>query len=203
MPYLSKSKRVLNWIDVGYDVMAFGTVLKGLWNIYENRPLKDAAEMFWLLRRVANEDPERLRTIRSLLKTHPRMIIFYSFNYELEILRTLCDEITVAEWNGHRKQPVPSCERWVYLVQYTSGAESWNCTETDTMVFYSLTYSYKMFHQAQGRIDRLDSSFETLFYYILRSKSMIDQAVSKRLADKKSFNERAFGREVLGLESWL
>jgi hypothetical protein len=134
--------------------------------------------------------------IRELMKHHPRLIIFYNFNYELEILRGLEGEIEVAEWNGHRKNPVPNSDNWVYLVQYVAGAEAWECTATDTMILYSLTYSYKNFIQAQGRIDRLGTSFRDLYYYILVSGAPIDNAVRRSLSEKKNFNEHMFAKNL-------
>ncbi len=161
-----------------------------------DRSIKDVAEMFRLIRRVVNSDPSRLEMIRHLMTLHPRLIIFYSYNFELDILRTLCDEIEVGEWNGHQKDGVPESDNWVYLVQYVAGAESWNCISTDAMVLYSLTYSYKNFIQAQGRIDRLNTKFETLYYYILASNSIVDRAIKKSLESKKNFNERKFMAEL-------
>ena len=130
--------------------------------------------------------------LRMLMKCHPKLIVFYTFDYELEILRTLSDETIIAEWNGHRKQPIPDSDTWVYIVQYTSGSEGWNCIYTDAMVLYSLTYSYKNFIQSQGRIDRIDTLYINLYYYILSSKAPIDVAVRKALSNKKSFNEREY-----------
>jgi hypothetical protein len=200
MPYLKHTERILEDVIVSYDQEAFKKVTVDRWHIYEDRPIKDVAEMFHTMRKVVNSDDSRLATIRELLKTHPRIIIYYSFNYELDILRTLASEVPVAEWNGHRKQPIPNTESWVYLVQYVSGAEGWNCTETDTMVFYSLTYSYKNFEQAQGRIDRLNTPFSELFYYVFLSNSVIDFAVRKSLSQKQLFNERKWAIEKLGID---
>jgi hypothetical protein len=144
------------------------------------------------MRKIVNSDGSRLETIWTLLDYHPKLVIFYNFDFELEILRRLGDAYPLAEWNGHKHEDIPSGDRWVYLVQYMSGAEGWNCTQTDTIVFYSLTYSYKQFHQAQGRIDRLDTEFTELNYFILKSKSVVDTAIWKALSQKKSFNESSF-----------
>jgi hypothetical protein len=192
MPFVKHTERALNWLSVGYDSEAYRKLYKERWNFYEDQPVKDAAVLFRLMRRVVNSDPSRLEMIRKLLMCHPRLIVFYNFDYELEILRKLADEVEVGEWNGHRKQPLPQSEKWVYLVQYVSGAEGWNCTDTDAMVLYSLTYSYKNFEQVQGRIDRLNTKYTTLFYYIFVSNSGVDRAIQNSLRHKKSFNERRF-----------
>jgi len=190
MPYIKHTEKVINYIDVGYNKELMDKVLKDRWNPFEERPILDVAELFRMMRKVSNSDPSRLETIRCLMQCHPKLIIFYNFNYELLILRELKDVVDVAEWNGHRKNPIPDTERWVYLVQYTAGAEGWNCTDTDAMVLYSLTYSYKNFIQCQGRIDRLDTPFTKLYYYVLTSDAKIDIAVKRALKQKRNFNER-------------
>jgi uncharacterized protein YecE (DUF72 family) len=143
-----------------------------------------------------NSDPSRMMMVLDLMKVHPKIIIFYNFNYELEILRGLSEYRMVAEWNGKKKEPIPDTDSWVYLVQYVAGAEGWNCTETDAMILYSMTYSYKNFEQAQGRIDRLDTPFKTLYYYVLLSNSKIDRAIKQALQRKESFNKREFIQEL-------
>lgn len=196
MPYDKHTNRVMNYLDCDYDHGMWGRAVKDRWNMYENRPIKDVGELFRVMRRIVNSDPSRLETIRKLMQSHAKLIVFYNFNYELEILRTLQYEVAVAEWNGHKKQPIPSTDRWVYLVQYVAGAEAWECTETDSMVMYSLTYSYKNFMQSQGRIDRLNTPFTDLYYYVLVSFAPIDVAIRKSLSQKKSFNEREFERNL-------
>lgn len=199
MPFLNHTERVLNYLECSYDHSLWDKAVKHRWNPYENAPIKDVGELFRVMRRITNSDPSRLEMVRKLLKSHPRIIVFYNFNYELDILRTLSDEFTVAEWNGHRKHPIPDTESWVYLVHYVAGAEAWECTSTDAMIMYSLTYSYKNFMQSQGRIDRLDTPFKTLYYYILTSFAPIDVEIKKALGKKKSFNEREFEKN---LENW-
>lgn len=192
MPYERHTTRMLNYLDVDFNQDLFDMVFIRRWNPYEEKPVKDIAEVFRLMRRVVNEHPSRLEMVRKLMTCHDRLIIFYTFNYELEILRTLGEDVPIAEWNGHKKQPIPDTDKWVYLVQYTSGAEGWNCTQTNAMIMYSMTYSYKNFEQVQGRIDRLNTPFDILYYYILASNSVIDHGIKDALSRKKSFNERKF-----------
>ena len=199
MPYEKHTTRYVNWLETGYDKALMKQVIKTRWNPYTDAPMVDIAELFRVMRRICNTDPSKIDTILELLRTHPRLIIFYNFNYELDILRGLKEVITVAEWNGHRKEPLPNTEKWVYLVQYVSGAEGWNCTETDAMVMYSLTYSYKNFMQAQGRIDRLDTKYSGLYYYVLCSSAPIDRSIRKSLGLKKNFNENLVRKE---LQNW-
>ena len=192
MPYVKHTTRKVEHVEVDYDDEKMEKATKHRWHIWEDRPIRDVSELFHVMRKIVNTDESRLNALRSLLKKHPKIIVFYNFDYELEILRTLGDEFVVAEWNGHKHQPIPITDSWVYLVQYAAGSEGWNCTITDTMVFYSLTYSYKMFHQAHGRIDRLNTSFYELKYYIFLSKSIIDNAIWRSLKQKKNFNESNF-----------
>jgi len=205
MPYDKHTKRVVNYLEMGYGKDLWDKAVKNRWHVYENRPIVDVGELFRVMRKIVNTDPSRLETIVNLMKVHPRLIIFYNFNYELDILRLLGGSFyndgtyEVAEWNGHRKQPIPDSERWVYLVQYVAGAEAWECISTDSMVMYSLTYSYKNFIQAQGRIDRLDSPFTNLYYYVLLSDAPIDKSIREALSKKKNFNERNLSLEV---DSW-
>jgi hypothetical protein len=192
MPYIKHTQRIINYVPVGYDKELMDAIVRNRWNPFEDRPIVDKSELFRLMRMIVNSDPSRLEAVKFLTKMHDRLIIFYNFDYELEILRNLqISGIPAGEWNGHKKTPIPDTDKWVYLVQYVAGAESWNCTSTNAMVLYSLTYSYKNYIQCQGRIDRLDTSYVDLYYYILESSAPIDIAVKKALGSKKSFNESA------------
>jgi hypothetical protein len=194
MPYAKETTRhpVNIWCE--HDEVALARVSHGLWNIFEEKPIRDKAELFHVMRRVVNSDPSRLRAVQELLDKHDRLIVFYSFDYELAILRELSESSkrVYAEWNGHKHEEIPTTDKWVYVVQYVAGAEGWNCVTTNAVCFYSLTYSYKMWEQAHGRIDRLDTDFIDLYYYALRSKATIDWAIWRSLKSKKSFQTEHF-----------
>lgn len=267
MPFQRRTTRNTHVVEVEYNKTDLDRVIKDRWNVYENRPLRDVAELFGVSRKVVNSDSSRLTVILDLLKKHSRLIVFYNFDYELEMLRSMLKNLTssglaelspeensrsnglktteevdrcisletggkmkkpekfgngavlegngsgfssligssdgvfqiqVAEWNGHKHQEIPRSDRWIYLVQYVAGAEGWNCIETDAMVFFSLPYSYKVFHQAHGRNDRLNTPFEVLHYYILKSNSFIDRAIWKCLEQKRNFHETGYIRDRKG-----
>jgi len=234
MPYARHTVRKSTTVLVDYDKTLLEKVTKGRWNVFTSKPLKGVSELFQTARKVVNSSPSRLETMRSLISTHPRLIVFYNFDYELMALRSLCADlgiqttkvsytpagslkmklqktstllsmtdgskntttspngISIAEWNGHKHEDVPTGDRWVYLVQYVAGAEGWNCITTNKIAFYSLPYSFKIWEQAHGRIDRLNTPYTELFYYVLMSEAWIDKAIWKALVAKKNFNEKGY-----------
>lgn len=181
-------------IFVSYDITKYKDVGRLRWDPYKDEPIQNASGLCYIWRRIVNSDESRQLALLELYEKHPKMIIFYNFDYELDILKGLYygENVEVAEWNGHKHQPIPETDAWVYLVQYTAGSEGWNCIKTDTIVFYSQNYSYKVMEQARGRIDRLNTPFLDLYYYHLKSRSGIDLAISRALKEKKNFNETRY-----------
>ena len=174
-----------------YDIPKYKEAMRTRWDPYKNEPIQQASGLCYVLRRIVNEDESRQVAVCEIFEKHPKLIIFYNFDYELELLKGIHygNKVKVAEWNGHAHQPIPDSKSWVYLVQYTAGAEGWNSIKTDTIVFFSQNYSYKVMQQASGRIDRLNTPFRDLYYYHLKSRASIDLAIGKALREKKQFNE--------------
>lgn len=195
--YVPHTKRHLITVPCEFDTDLMETVRKKRWNPWKDQPIKDAGELFRLMRRVVNSDTSRIRALEARLESSPRLIVFYNFNYERDMLLNFVTKrgVPFAEWNGHKHMALPTGERWLYLVQYTAGSEGWNCTSTDSVFFFSLTYSHKAFEQAQGRIDRRNTKFTDLYYYVARSNNEIDRAVWGALLRKKRFSEGAYIRK--------
>ncbi len=216
-----EKKTVPHWVDipVDYDRKLYERIQKDRWNPWEEKPIEDAAGACYLMRRAVNENDIRARELFWLVMAkHPRAIVFYNYDYELDLIKRTFDEMleegnreqgtgnrnggvslldedydfAIAEWNGHRHEKIPKSKKWVYLVQYNAGAEGWNCVETDTLIFFSQSYSYKMMTQAAGRIDRLNTPFTDLYYYVFKSGAPIDQAIDRALRAKRNFNEKLF-----------
>src|SRR5215831_1182680 len=190
MPYMTENIRTEHHVYCEYDWRKYEDAWKRRWNTEKGRPIRQVPELFSVIRKIINSDPSRIARVRELLERHPRVIVFYNFDYELEILRGL--EVPLGEWNGHKHEPIPGTDRWAYLVQYAAGSEAWGCTETDTIIFYSLNYSYRMFEQAKGRIDRLDRRDKNLAYYVLRSSAGVERGIWDTLEKKQNFNERTW-----------
>lgn len=194
MDYVKKTVRHHHWIKAGYDPNLYFRVWKQRWNVFEDKPIENTPELFMCLRKAVNACDTRIDILSEIVKLHNKAIVFYNFDYELDILKEYCtkNKIPFSEWNGHKHQMIPETDSWLYLVQYTAGSEGWNCIDTDTVIFWSLNYSYKILEQACGRIDRLNTPFTDLFYYHIYSSSRIDIAIKDAINNKKTFNESAF-----------
>lgn len=199
MDFERKTVRHHEDIYCSYSIKDYKRVIKDRWDIYKEEPFQNASAMCYCLRKVVNSDPSRLSAVYEICENRGRAIIFYNYDYELELLKAgFADrDFEIAEWNGHRHQEIPiESERWIYLVQYNSGSEGWNCILTDTIIFYSQSYSYKQTEQACGRIDRLNTPYVDLYFYHLKSRSAIDLSINRALSEKKNFNEKAFVNKI-------
>lgn len=194
MDYRNNNERHIENIVVDYNRILYKTAWKDRWDIYEDKPIKNISRLFFVIRKIVNSDESRQEAVLELTRSKEKVIIFYNFDFELEILKSLEYEkgTVVAEYNGKKHEPIPNSNRWVYLVQYTSGSEAWNCTKTDTIIFYSLNYSYRVMEQSSGRIDRRNTPYKDLYYYYIKSSSPIDIGIARALRLKKNFNEKKF-----------
>lgn len=198
MPVNRKTVQHHEDVYLSYDKLSYKELMKNRWNPWEERPIQNASELCYSLRKIVNSDRSRIDKLQELTIKHGKVIIFYNFDYELELIRKGLDEIryTYAEWNGHKHQPLPDGEKWAYIVQYTAGAEGWNCIRTDTTIFFSQNYSYKILKQSTGRIDRINTLYIDLYYYHFKSYSPIDLGIGRALKDKKKFNESGWAKDV-------
>nr|DAY44680.1 MAG TPA: Chromatin remodeling complex ATPase [Caudoviricetes sp.] len=196
MPAERHTRRNRSYIPMEYDKEMYESITKKRVDPWTSEPFRNAAGVCYGLRKCVNSDRSRIDHIRLIARKRKKLIVFYNFNYERDILLDLRDKFNVAEWNGHNHEPIPSTDSWVYLVQYTAGAEGWNCVETDTIVFYSLNYSWKVLEQAEGRIDRINAPFTDLHYFYFFSESGIDSAIREAVRKKGVFNERIFAHNL-------
>ena len=196
VPIEFKRATIQHHIDLlaGYDSEKYKYVWKERKDPETREPLENIVQVCYNLRKIINSHYSRGMSVVDIIEDKHKAIIFYNFDYELEILKNLDypDGTKIAEMNGHKHQDIPNSDYWVYLVQYNSGSEGWNCTVTDTIIFYSQNYSYRTMKQAAGRIDRRNTPYIDLYYYHIKSKAPMDLAIARALKNKKKFNETKF-----------
>ena len=194
MPVEKHTTRVRETVFCDYDHDSYKWVVKNRMDPWTEEPLRDAGGVCRILRKVVSDNDWRSAEAKRILSSHERVIVFYNYNYELDRILAVAKSLGLptGQWNGHRHDAIPGGDRWVYICQYSSAAEGWNCTDTDTVLFWSLNYSWRVTEQCEGRIDRLNTPYSRLRYYFLESKSSIDEAVRRALNSKRVFNERAF-----------
>ena len=195
--YTNNTNRININVELPYDILKYKTITRKRIDPDTLMPILNASEYCQCLRRVVNKDPSRAKAVLDIYKEKERVIIFYNYDYELDILKSLQIDGEIAEWNGHKHQPVPSTNKWLYLVQYNAGSEGWNCIITNTIIFYSQNYSYRQMEQASGRIDRRNTPYIDLYFYHLVSKAPIDVAITRALSSKKKFNESSFTKNII------
>lgn len=183
---------------VPYDAFTYKQIAKDRWDPWKNEPIANISSLCYAMRKVANSSDSKKLALLEILEKHPKAIIFYNYDYELEILKSIPydADVVIGELNGHRHDPVPETDKWVYLVNYNAGAEGWNCITTDTIIFFSLNYSYRMMTQSKGRIDRVNTKFKDLYYYYIKTASSIDQGIARALKRKRNFNEKGFTQHL-------
>lgn len=186
-----------DYIYAEFDQQALLTLANTRWNPYTDEPILNIAEYTQLVRRIVNTDPDRIRIAEKEILSKDKIIVFYNFNYELDILKDICERnnLLYKQWNGWAHEPIPDADKWVYLVQYTAGSEGWNCVTTNAILFYSVNYSYKAMEQSEGRIDRTNTPYKDLYYTYLTSLSKVDKDILKAVRDKKRFTEAAWAKK--------
>lgn len=189
MPFKRHTTSHVSKIEVVYNSSLVREVQKSQWNPFTDTPIRNFPEEVFVIRKIINLHPSRIMSLLKIHEAAERLIIFYNFTFELELMRSWFKYRTsVSEHNGFKHDPVPEGDNWVYLVQYLSGAEAWECFTTNHMAFYSLNYSYRLMHQARGRINRNNTPFKDLYYYELVSSSRLDCEILKAFEEKRDFN---------------
>lgn len=189
MPDKRDTQRHRKNVITEYDRFLYDEVQKTRFNPFIKKPIKNKSEYTQIMRKLVSTSPARIFEFGDLVTRFDRSIVFYNYDYELDIITRVLKEkgINIFTYNGKHHDPSPTDGTWCYVVQY-SAAEAWNNISTNRMIFYSPNYSYKVVEQCEGRIDRINTSFKNLYYYTLVSDAPIDKAVIKANKEKKVFN---------------
>lgn len=141
-------------------------------------------------RQVCKEPFERLQAI---LETHnnERVVIFYNYNKELEMLKQLLTKLKrpTSEYNGARKDLKEFKGKYngVVLAHYKSASTGINdFVITNIMVFNSLPLSSIELTQSKGRIDRHKQTKKPMYYFIIPD-TPVEKKIFETVTNGKDF----------------
>lgn len=190
MPDKRETVRHKKIVTTEYDRFLYTDVHDNRMSPFTKMPIKNASEYTQVMRKIVSTSPARVLEFKDLVSKFKRSIVFYNYNYELDIILQQLQSLGINTfvYNSKKHDPSPTEGEWCYVVQY-SAAEAWNNISTNRMIFYSPNYSYKVVEQCEGRIDRINTKYKDLYYYTLVSESSIDKSVIKAIKEKRIFNE--------------
>jgi SNF2 family DNA or RNA helicase len=141
-------------------------------------------------------NPNKLDRLQELLEsTNDRMIVFYSFTQEFELIERLCEKLgkPVSAVNGNSKDltTYQQDSASVTLVQYQAGAMGLNLQLANKIVYFSLPLSSELFEQSKKRIHRIGQT-KTCFYYYLLTTGTIEHKILEILKQRKDFTDKLF-----------
>lgn len=142
---------------------------------------------------------EKLEMVRTLIEgTEDRVIIFYNFNCELELLQQLVQKLKrpISYVNGSVKNL--NCYNnnsdSVTLVQYQSGSSGVNLQKASKMIYYSPPIKSDFFEQSKKRIHRIGQDNKCTYWKLITNNS-IELNIYNTLAKKQDYTEELFKHE--------
>ena len=127
--------------------------------------------------------------------TYDRLVIFYNFNDELDILKGICNaqKRPYSQVNGSVKDLSMYDEKddSVTLCQYQAGAMGINLQKCNKIIYFSLPERSELFEQSKKRIHRIGQS-QPCFYYLLMANGTVDEVIKKTLDMRKDFTDELF-----------
>lgn len=141
----------------------------------------------------------KLEAFRDLLEsTRERMIVFYSFNEELNALKKICKELDrpCSTVNGAGSD-LSAYEREndsVTLIQYQAGAMGLNLQKACRTCYFTPTLSSELFEQSKKRVHRLGQN-RTCYYYYLTCPGSIEKKIYETLGMRRNYTEALFENE--------
>lgn len=156
------------------------------------------------MRRLSSSyNDEKIEAVEDLLNsTDDRVVVFYQFKNDFEVLNALCRKLgkPVVAVNGDRNDirkagnAYETKENSVCLIQWQSGGYGLNLQKAHVGVFFSLTESYELYEQARGRIHRKGQE-NPVIYYNICAKGTIDEKIARALAAREDYDDKKFVKD--------
>ncbi len=148
-------------------------------------------------RQLASQyNQNKLDKLKSLLEgTENRVIIFYNFDKELELIKSVCKKLNkpISIVNG-KCRDLSNYEKFnnsITLIQYQAGSMGLNLQKANVIVYFSLTMSSELFEQSKKRTHRIGQQ-QTCFYYYLLTEGSVDEEIYNTLLERKDYTDRLF-----------
>ena len=140
--------------------------------------------------------PDKLKSFSELLEsTQDRLIVFYNFNDELNVLKLIASSLSkpISEVNGHCKDltAYDQEDNSVTFIQYQAGAMGLNLQKANKIIYFTLTDKSELFEQSKKRIHRIGQE-KPCFYYIMMCKGSVEEKILQTLKMRKDFTDELF-----------
>ena len=138
----------------------------------------------------------KLQAFKELVQsTQDRLIVFYNFNAELELLKRIAASLDrpISEVNGQTKDltAYEQEDNSITLIQYQAGAMGLNLQKANKIIYFTLTDKSELFEQSKKRIHRIGQE-QPCFYYILMCKGSVEEVILQTLEMRKDFTDELF-----------
>lgn len=135
----------------------------------------------------------KIAVLKDLLdSTNDRMVIFYNFTAEFNLIKTLTDRpISFINGGGTDLINYEICCDSLTLVQYQAGAMGHNLERANIIVYFTLPLSSELFEQSRKRIHRIGQT-RTCFYYYLLTRKSVEEKILRVLRQRRDFTDALF-----------
>ena len=153
-------------------------------------------KMLYLRQLSSQYNSNKTAALKDLLEsTNDRVIVFYNFDKELEIIQEICNKLEkpISMINGHEKnlKNFTECNDCVLLGQYQAAAMGLNLQLSNKIIYFSLPLQSELFMQSKKRIHRIGQE-KTCFYWYLITKNSIEEQIFETLKQRRDYTNKLF-----------
>lgn len=139
---------------------------------------------------------DKLEAFKELIQsTNDRVIVFYNFNRELDMLRMIANDLDRPHGaiNGEHKnlKPYEDHEDSITFIQYQAGAMGLNLQKANKIIYFSLPERSDLFEQSKARIHRIGQD-RPCFYWIMTCEGSVEEMIHQTLQERKDFTDDLF-----------
>lgn len=129
--------------------------------------------------------------------TNERVIVFYNFTEEYNILKGLTDK-PISVVNG-QKRDLESFENEsnsITFIQYQAGSKGLNLQKANSIIYFTPTNSAENFMQSKKRTHRIGQK-KTCFYYYMKVKGSIEEKIYDALERGEDYTNYLFEKDMM------